>query len=226
MAEPFIKLYKKMLKWEWYDDANTMRLFIHCLLKANWEKTSWHGVDLNPGQFITSLPSLVRETKLTTQQVRTAIQHLESTGEITSNPQAGYRIITVNSWSEYQGNNRQPNSQVTGEQQASNRRVTAVKEYKEIKEEKELKEYKNIYFPTDDKLNEAFVKYVAMRKKIKKPMSDDAVTLAIGKLEKLSSGDNDLAIRILEQSIFYSWQGLFPLKDDYQKSQSIDWSKV
>ena len=126
MADPFVKLYKKMLKWEWYDDINTCRLFIHCLLKANWEPTKWHGVELQPGQFVTSLATLAKETRLSVQQVRTALDHLESTSEITSNSQSKYRIITVNSWNQYQASNKQPNKQVTNNQQTINKQVTTV----------------------------------------------------------------------------------------------------
>ena len=145
MAEAFIKLYKKMLDWEWYDDNNTKVLFLHCLLKANWKPTKWHGIEIEPGQFITSLPSLAEETCLSIMQVRTALAHLISTGEITSKQQAKCRIITVNAWSDYQGDNRQSNRQATGKQQDDNRQVTTDKEYKEREEDKEVKELKNIY---------------------------------------------------------------------------------
>ena len=129
MAEGFIKLYKKMLDWEWYDDPNTSRVFIHILLKASWKESSWHGVKIHPGQLITSLPSLSKETHLSVMQVRTAISHLISTGEITSKQQANFRIITVIKWDEYQGDNRM----ITGKQQDDNRMITASKEYKNIK---------------------------------------------------------------------------------------------
>ena len=81
------------------------------------------------------------------------------------------------------------------------------------------------YFPNDENLDKAFSDYVAMRKKLKKPMTDRAVELAIKKLNDLSNGDNDIAIKIIEQSIMNSWQGLFPLKEE-TKTQGIDWSKV
>lgn len=145
MSEAFIKLYKKMLDWEWYDDVNTCRVFIHCLLKANWKSGSWHGISYDPGQFITSLPSLAAETHLSIQQVRTALSHLKSTGEITDYQQANCRVITVNNWNEYQGDNRQSNRRSTDDQQAANRQSTADKEYKEYKEKEEGKEVKNIY---------------------------------------------------------------------------------
>ncbi len=91
------------------------------------------------------------------------------------------------------------------------------------------------YFPTDEPLNQAFLDYLEMRKQIKKPMTEKAVDLAIKKLYELAavpfsdSMDNDLAIKILNQSVMNSWQGLFPLKE--QKTSNtpqggIDWSKV
>ena len=57
-----------------------------------------------------------------------------------------------------------------------------------------------------------------MRKRIRKPLTDKGVDLAIAKLRGLASEsgvmDNDKAIKILEQSTFNSWQGLFPLKTE------------
>lgn len=36
MIEGYIKIYRQLLEWEWYDDIPTKVLFIHCLLKANF----------------------------------------------------------------------------------------------------------------------------------------------------------------------------------------------
>lgn len=87
-----------------------------------------------------------------------------------------------------------------------------------------------VYYPNDEKLNQAFLDFVKMRKSIKKPMTDRAITRAMNSLQKLSGGDNDLAIRILEQSIFHCWQDLYELKEDNNKQSfgkgGIDWSKV
>ncbi len=84
-----------------------------------------------------------------------------------------------------------------------------------------------VYYPTDDLLNQAFTDYVKMRKELKKPMTERAVQLAMTKLEHLSGGDNDTAIKILEQSIERSWAGLFELKGNNEKKQAaIDWDAV
>ena len=122
MADAYIKLYKKMLDWEWYGNVNTFRLFMHCLLKANWKQTKWQGITLKPGQFITSLANLAEETQLTVQEVRTALTHLKSTGELTSHQQGNFRIVTVVKWGEYQQSNKQ-----------INKASTTDKEYKEYK---------------------------------------------------------------------------------------------
>ena len=74
-----------------------------------------------------------------------------------------------------------------------------------------------VYYPNDESLNKAFADYVDMRKKIKAPMTDRAIELAIKKLNDLSAGDNDVAIKIIEQSIMNSWKGLFELKEDSKK---------
>ena len=105
--------------------------------------------------------------------------------------------------------------------------VSRIEEDKEEDKELDIKKKdkrKTVYYPTDELLDKTFSDYVAMRKQLKKPMSDRAVDLAMKKLNDLSGGDNDTAIKIIEQSIMNSWQGLFPLKTD--KSTSIDWSKV
>lgn len=73
---------------------------------------------------------------------------------------------------------------------------------------------KTVYYPSDEELNQAFLDYVNMRKEIKRPLTERAVKMAMTKLQNLSSGDNDLAIQILEQSIFNCWLGVFPLREE------------
>lgn len=94
------------------------------------------------------------------------------------------------------------------------------------REEKKREEEKRKYYPSDELLNDAFADYVSMRKKIKAPMTDKAIDLAIKKLDSLSGGDNDKAIEILNQSIMNSWKGLFDLKGSNKSNDGIDWSKV
>lgn len=137
----FVKLDRGILDWEWYEDTYTARLFFHCILKANWKAGNWKGQPYERGQFITSLPSLAKELGCSERNVRTALKHLISTGEVTSKATNKYHIITVCNYDKYQSNDRQNDRQVTGNRQASDRQVTADEEYKEIKN----KRSNNIY---------------------------------------------------------------------------------
>ena len=91
-----------------------------------------------------------------------------------------------------------------------------------------------VFYPNDEKLDEAFKAFVDYRKKMKHPMTDRAITLAMKEIEKLATDqsgtmNNDLAIKIIDQSIFRGWQGLFPLKEDRPQqggSGPIDWANL
>ena len=91
-----------MLDWEWYNDHNTKIVFIHLLLVANWKPGKWRGVEIGRGQRLTSFPKLAKETRLTVRNVRTAISHLESTGEIVCKPTNKYTLITITNYDKYQ----------------------------------------------------------------------------------------------------------------------------
>lgn len=114
----YIKLDRRILNWKWYSDTNTKVVFLHCLLRANWKNTTWKGLEIKRGQFVTSLSELATSTSLTIQQARTALSHLETTNEITSQSTNKYRIITVNNYDKYQAVNKQDNSKPTSKQQA------------------------------------------------------------------------------------------------------------
>jgi hypothetical protein len=61
--------------------------------------------------------------------------------------------------------------------------------------------------------------FVEMRRKIHKPLTDHAVKLAFRKLEMLrDSGQDPQAV--LEQSILYDYQGLFPVREEKRNGSS------
>lgn len=99
----YIKLFRKMTRWEWYTDVNTCHLFMHCLIKANWKDGSWRGIKYKRGQFITSLKTLSKETGLSMKSVRTALKHLEETNEVANLRHSNFRLITVLNYDLYQG---------------------------------------------------------------------------------------------------------------------------
>lgn len=91
----FVKISRSLLYWGWYTNVNTKCLFLHCILNANWKPGDFQGINCQRGQFISSIEKLSQQTGLTIQQVRTALKHLESTGEITRRATSKFSIITV-----------------------------------------------------------------------------------------------------------------------------------
>lgn len=63
-------------------------------------------------------------------------------------------------------------------------------------------------------LSQTFDKWVEMRKKMKGGITDYAIELGKNELRKLSGGDVNKAIDIINQSILNSWKGFFPLKNN------------
>lgn len=109
------------------------------------------------------------------------------------------------------------------------------KNEKNVKKEKDITNVisqKKVYYPNDELLNDAFKEFLSMRNKIKKPLcTPRGITRIMNKINTLSGGDNDLAVKILNQSVDHCWQDVYELKtNDKQDRQGfgsgIDWSKV
>lgn len=137
----YIKISRKILEWEWYKDVNTKVLFLHILLKANWKPGRFQGVEVPRGSFVTSLQNLAIETGLTVRNVRTALKHLENTGEVTSNRHAKFSVITIKNYDKYQSSD----SQVTVNRQPSDNQVTTIEEGKKERKEEYNKSPKGDY---------------------------------------------------------------------------------
>lgn len=147
MSGNFIKLDRKILDWEWYSNPNVRTLFIHCLLCANWKDGVFNGHECKRGQFITSLSNLATSTGLSIRQTRTALERLESTGELTSYATNKFRIITVNNYDKYQSSDKRNDKQTTSKRQTerqandkqsdNNRRNNTTYYIQERKENKE-----------------------------------------------------------------------------------------
>lgn len=121
----FITLQRQLLEWEWYKDINTKSLFIHCLLKANWESKLWKGENIKRGQFITSNNTLATELNLSIKEVRTAISKLEKTNEIIKKGANKYTLLTVVKYDFYQDNNEAGanKGQTKGKQRATTNNI-------------------------------------------------------------------------------------------------------
>ncbi|MCH8067809.1 MAG: hypothetical protein IID16_00850 [Candidatus Marinimicrobia bacterium] len=137
-----------MLDWEWYNDSKTLHLFIHLLISANHSDQKWQGKMIKRGQLITGRDKIKSSTGISIQSIRTSLQKLKDTKELTIKATNKYSLITVLNYDLYQfqeDTNQQGNQQLTNQQPTTNQQLTINKKEKNIKNEKNEK---NINIPT------------------------------------------------------------------------------
>ena len=134
----YIKLFRKLINWEWYSDTPTRSVFIHCLLKANWKPTNWKGITLERGEFIETNQNMAKTLGLSLKQIRVALGHLEGTNSVTFRKVGKYRIINVSKYVGYQseGTTRAPKRALKGHLEGTERALDIrSKEYIRSKED-------------------------------------------------------------------------------------------
>ena len=102
MSTGWIKLHRQLLNWEWYNDVNTTRVFLHLLIVANHKDNKWRGIDIKRGQRLTSISALASETNLSIKNIRTSIKRLKSTNEVASHSTAQHTVFTMVNYDLYQ----------------------------------------------------------------------------------------------------------------------------
>ena len=65
----------------------------------------------------------------------------------------------------------------------------------------------------NDDLRGLYLEYIKMRKMIKAPMTDRALTMLINKVNELEPNSIDNQKRLLETAIMNNWKSVYPLKD-------------
>lgn len=219
MNDGYIRLYRKFVEWEWYSNVNDRLVFIHCLLSANWKDGYFEGQKIPRGSFITSYQKLAKEIGISVQNVRTSINHLKSTSNLTSKITNKYSIITINNYDKYQETNKQINKQLTSNQQATNN--NRINNNKEINKKESISKdipKKEVKYFESLKVNSLFNDFLEVRKKLKAVNSERAINMLI---KQLNNYDEETQCEMIEQSIVNSWKGLFELKNKKEKSYSF-----
>ena len=137
----YVKISRKILDWEWYTDINTKVLFLHILLKANWKPSRFQGTEVPRGSLVTSQQNMATETGLTIKNVRTALKHLENTGEVAVSRHPKFSVITVKNYNQYQSSG----SQMAAEGQSDGSRGATIEEGKKERKEEYNKSPKGDY---------------------------------------------------------------------------------
>ena len=132
---------------------------------------------------------------------------------ITTKSNNKFTVVTIEKYEDYQ-------SRETKTKQQSNSRVTTKEQQSNTnKNVKNVNNVKNIYSDFSEDVKKALDGFVEMRNKIKKPLTERAMQLAIDKLKGLSNNETT-QISIINESIMNNWQSFYPLKQQEKQKQT------
>src|SRR3990172_765539 len=97
----WIWMPRSIVDREWYTEPSTFIVLVDLLFSASTEPESWQGIPLKRGQAIVCRRKLSVRLGISEQAVRTALRHLETSGDITIQPTSQYLIITICSFDDY-----------------------------------------------------------------------------------------------------------------------------
>ena len=131
----FIALHRSLLSWGWHTDPATGWLFVNLLLMANWTDSEWQGMTIERGQLVTGRKALAAQTGLSEQTVRTSLNRLKSTNEITIASTNKFSVITIVNYGKFQDVPEMPTStltsNLTNNQPAANQQLTTNEQEKQ-----------------------------------------------------------------------------------------------
>jgi len=127
--------------------------------KPHTQRVGFQDVELVPGQFVFGRKKAADETGMSEQNIRTCLDYLRRSKNLTSKSTNKFTVITVVNWEDYQGwqdgTNQQTNQQLTNNQPTTNQPLTTNNNDKNDKNKdiiysKEIIEAVNFYFTTLD----------------------------------------------------------------------------
>lgn len=216
----WVKLHRKMLDNPIImKDAEHLAVWMYLLLNATHAEypALFKGkkIILQPGQLITGCISIGNQLSISESKVRRTLNDFICDGQIDRQTSNKNSLITVLNWDLYQNFDGQNDTQVTDKRRTTDGQVTTNKKNKNVKNVKNEINYSDI-----PELNEAILEFIKFRKSAKKPMTDKAISLMIGKLNKLSSNANE-QIDIINQSILAGWTDVYPLKKQSGRKEPV-----
>ena len=211
----WIKLHRKLLDNPVVmKDSDHLAVWIYLLLNASHTEYpvlfGGKKISLKAGQLITGRKIIASTLGISESKVRRILDLFEIDQQIDRQRSNKNSLVSILNWDKYQIFDQQIDQQATNKRPTTDQQATTNKNNKNIKN---IKECKEIIYSDVPELNETIIAFIDYRKSIKKPMSDRAITLLLGKLNKMSNSVQE-QIEILNQSILNGWQGIFPLKND------------
>ncbi len=106
VGKGFALLHRKIMDTPFYKDAEASHLWVHLLLRANYEPTmvatDSGDVLCDRGEFITGRNTLANETGLTPDRVKALLRKFANLGMISTNSNNRFTVLRVVKYDEYQ----------------------------------------------------------------------------------------------------------------------------
>jgi len=227
MESGWIKIHRKIQGWGWYSDSKMVHLFLHLLLEANQENRTWKGQEIKRGQLIFGRKKVSETLAISEQSLRTCMERLKSTNEITIESTNQFSLVTVVNYDDYQLNGKKSTSKSTSkstnDQPTTNQQSTTPKEdiltvYQEVKNNSDF-DFGNLGAAFSEKWKEWIrFKHSQFKQAYKTHESEQ---IAIRHLVNISGGSFLVASKIIDKSIGNIYKGLFPLNKEEEKPKSI-----
>jgi len=175
----WFKIFRSITEWEWYTSPNCVAVFVDILARANYEDGKYLGATIPKGSLTTSAEAIGHRTGLSRQQVRTVLDKLKSTNEITIKTNKHYSMITVTNWERYQEDQptRQPSSNHLGNHPVTTSKNLRNKEVKNISDACLVVDYFNAKLGT--KLQQVESNYKHINARLKEGFTTDQMKTLI-----------------------------------------------
>lgn len=233
----WVKLHRKITQWEWYKNNNTKAVMLHFILTANIKPVKYMGMTVPRGSLILKVESrkypetsLCAQLGMTQREVRTAMNHLILTEEITKKSTNKFTVITVNKYCLYQGNGGENGlstdipADFKGRPKANQR--TDIEEYKKEackNTDKTIRDSLNsLHFTAE--LNTAVKKWVNYKKEKNQEYKKEGIAILLSQIEEKALQYGDLKVsELIYVCMGNNWAGIIwalLLEKPFQKKEA------
>lgn len=179
--EGYIKIYRQIRDWKWYSDGPTKDVFLHLLVTASFEDKFYRGIAVKRGQSVLTVEEIREETGLTVRQIRTAINRLISTNEVTKQATYKFTVYTINNYEHYQSGGNLSDKPTTNQRQTNDKPLDT-KNVKNVKNTPYTPQGGDAISPRFDTFWSAYPRKTGKadaRKKFEKLVTDESTLSAI-----------------------------------------------
>lgn len=216
----FMKLHRTFLEWEWYDDADTKTVFLHLLLTANWKDSRYRGHEVKAGSLVCGRKALSSRLNMSESKIRTCLDRLKSTQEITIKTTNKFSVLTLVKWGVYQGIEEESTIKIANNSPTTRQQLATSKEGKKERS----KDKEDISLETKERMKRVlkglegeWYEFIEIRKRKKAVSSNTSLKLILNKLENCSF---EVKKKMLENSIENDWKSIYPLNDFALKKEN------